>query len=725
MMLYWVILFLLATSTIGHHYGINYLFLDPEYLGKVNYLSFFILGMAYGGFILTWNITSYILHAHRFPFLATLQRPFGIFFLNNSIIPLSFLVVYCINLWDFQRVQELRSVTQSMLDILGLFLGGSSIILIALIYFFRTNKDIWQVLGLKPEEKEEQYSMRGDDALSERSYAFAWRVDNYLNAFLRPRIVRPTTHYDRDLILKVYRQHHGNAVFLELFGLALLAALGLLIDYRLFRIPAGASILILFGLLLSLTGAFSYWVRGWRPLMYIVLFAGLNFLMRYDMFNHRNKAYGLDYEKEAVPYTLDNLEKLSHPDTLLADKLHWEQMLDNWLAKNQKYGEKPKLVLLNASGGGSRSALFSTAILQEAHSKNPEFLDQVFLMAGASGGMLGQAFVRELYLQQKQDASQDLLAQKHLNAISADLLNPICFTIVVNDLFIPWQKFKVDDRVYRKDRAYAFEQQFHANTGAILDKSIGDYYQAEFDQEIPAMIFSPVIINDDRRCFISPQPVSWLCRPQNVDSALGLSMVDGIDFGRFFKDHDAQRLKVSSALRMNATFPYILPNVTLPADPVLELMDAGLRDNFGIESSVRFIHQFQDWLTANTSGVVLVEMRGHEQVEPIRQSSGQSLVDKLTNPISNIYTNWLEVQDYQHDFLLDYASGWLNGNLDVVVFEYAPSDLTEKASMSMHLTRREREHIIAASSDSLNLSRFRDLEKALSITAPPITENRY
>ena len=103
LLIIWVFLTMLVTSVTGQHYGINYLYLDPEYLGQVDFLSFFIVGMALGGFLVSWNITAYILHAHRFPFLATIHRPFGVFMLNNSLIPLAFMVFYIVNLVAFQR----------------------------------------------------------------------------------------------------------------------------------------------------------------------------------------------------------------------------------------------------------------------------------------------------------------------------------------------------------------------------------------------------------------------------------------------------------------------------------------------------------------------------------------------------------------------------------------------------------------------------------------------
>src|SRR6185436_5161392 len=76
LLLLWVILF----STIGGHFmknfGANALFLAPEYLGNVNAASTALVGAAIAVFIMSWNITTFILHSKRYRFLATTATPF-------------------------------------------------------------------------------------------------------------------------------------------------------------------------------------------------------------------------------------------------------------------------------------------------------------------------------------------------------------------------------------------------------------------------------------------------------------------------------------------------------------------------------------------------------------------------------------------------------------------------------------------------------------------------
>ena len=697
LLIIWVFLTMLVTSVTGQHYGINYLYLDPEYLGHVDFLSFFIVGMALGGFLVSWNITAYILHAHRFPFLATIHRPFGVFMLNNSLIPLAFMVFYIVNLVAFQRDSEFASTQIVLSNVLGLISGVVVIVFLAGTYFFQTNKDIWQIMGLRREDAPPDIQMQSTEENPAISLLL-WRIDTYINMSLRPRIVRSVAHYDALLLQKVYRQHHGNAVFVEITGLVLLLALGLLIDYQFFRVPAGASVLVLFGLLVALTGAFSYWIRGWRAAMYVALIIALNALMQNDLFKYENQAYGLNYTTSPSAYTLERLDSLSQPALRARDRAHWQGILDNWAAKYQTtHGRKPKMVLINASGGGLRAGLFATRVLQQADSlSDGKLMDHAFLMTGASGGMLGSAYYRQIAWMERTDSTVNKYDKKILDAMSSDLLNPVFFTIVVNDLFFPWQHFKIGGKEYRKDRAYIFEQTFNKYSEDLLNQPISSFRSAEENAEMPLMVITPTIINDGRKCYISPQPVSWLTTPPNYNRSLREPQVDGIDFRAFFKNQDADSLLMTSALRMNATFPYILPNVALPSQPLTEVMDAGLRDNFGLETSTRFVHQFADWLKENTSGVVLIEIRGHEQFEQIEDYQGQSFLDKIFSPIGNVLSNWSEIQDYNHDYLIDYASEEMDGMLDVFVFEYTPGEGAEKASVSLHLTQRERQDIAKA-----------------------------
>lgn len=109
----------------------------------------------------------------------------------------------------------------------------------------------------------------------------------------------------------------------------------------------------------------------------------------------------------------------------------------------------------------------------------------------------------------------DLSNNEYLDNISLDMLNAVSFSFVVNDLLIPWQRFRVGENQYRKDRGYMWEEQLNENTKDVLRKPITDYADAEQLGLIPMMVFTPTIIDDGRRLNVAAQPVAYLNRPSN------------------------------------------------------------------------------------------------------------------------------------------------------------------------------------------------------------------
>ena len=112
-------------------------------------------------------------------------------------------------------------------------------------------------------------------------------------------------------------------------------------------------------------------------------------------------------------------------------------------------------------------------------------------------------------------------------------------------------------------------------------------------------------------------------------------------------------MRFTTALRMNATYPYILPNVYLPSVPSIEIMDAGFRDNYGIASATRFIHVFGDWIKENTSGVVLIQVTSLNKIDEISPDESKGLISSLLNPLG-IPGQILSLQDYEQDTNLGY-----------------------------------------------------------------------
>ena len=176
---------------------------------------------------------------------------------------------------------------------------------------------------------------------------------------------------------------------------------------------------------------------------------------------------------------------------------------------------------------------------------------------------------------------------------------------------------------------------------------------------------------------------------------------------------------------MSASFPYITPNISLPTTPRIEIMDAGISDNFGVSDALRFIHVFEDWIEENTAGVVLLVIRDSESDSPVKPAPNPSVIDRITYPIASVYNNLTNMQDINNDVRAEFMSDWFDGNLDVVEISYDSfvKDETrseiERASLSWHLTTKEKQNIINNIQIESNQQAIQKLKKLIEQQPTP------
>ncbi|HCL82998.1 MAG TPA: hypothetical protein DIC22_03430, partial [Chitinophagaceae bacterium] len=609
-LIFWIILFSTIHGGFMHSVGADALFLAPEYLGHVNALSGAMVGAAAGAFIICWNITTFILYSRHFRFLATTTRPFLKYCTNNFILPGSLLIYYFFQTINFDSTKELMTNSEIAWLISGFLTGFFLVIGLSLLYFFEADRTIIrQMTPLIANPKLFKSQFKSKDTTQNNSRLI--RVNWYLSGPFTVKQVRDVSHYSKEFIERIFSRHHFAAILSICIAFLFLVVVGFFMDQPAFQLPAAASIFLFFSILLAVSGAFSYFLESWSIPFLVVLFFILNILYRYDVIDPTNKAYGLNYTNrdERPAYTQAHLLEMCSPEIVAADKTRMLQILEKWKKKQKE--EKPMLVIINTSGGGSRSAAFTMNVLQKLDRQTGgRLMDKTFLITGASGGMFGAAYFRELCrLRTYKDSTINPDDHRYTDAISEDLLNPLFSSFVARDLASPAQKFKVGHYEYIKDRGYAFEQKLNANTGGVLDRQLRDIEPEEASAQVPLMLFSSVITRDSRTMLISTQPISFLMRPVFDSNRIKTIDPDAVDFGSFFYKQDPMNVRMLTALRMNATFPYILPNVWLPSEPVIDVMDAGFRDNFGEQVAIRFIDVFRDWILRNTRGVLLIQIR--------------------------------------------------------------------------------------------------------------------
>lgn len=696
LLIFWIVLSGLTSGIIAGKFGAYHQILYPEYLGQTNFLSFSLVGFALGGFILAFNLYTYIMHGFRFPFIATLNRPFIKFGLNNFIIPTLYLILFFSKSYHYQKHDELLEFGQIFSNFLGFVVGMFLFLLMTWIYFNITNKNARHIHKKKKDSPIKTALHKKKDWVKQEKYAADWRVETYLSGFFRLKLARDCKHYEKKTLEKVFSQNHYNGSLFEIMAILTFLALGVFANSRFFVIPAGASSILFFTVIMMLISAVFSWVKGWTITLLIGLFALINYSSSFFNFLHiPNYLYGLDYSKPKPKYNSETIREITSVKYQTEDLNHTIKILENWKRKvsiGKPEGFKPKLVLVNCSGGGSRSALWTMSSLITADEKlNGEFLNNTFLITGSSGGMVGASYVRELYLQQQTNKSVDLYNQEYCDNIGKDMLNPVIFSMLTNDFFFRFREFDYNNQSYLKDRGSEFEKQLHLNTNNILEKTLEDYRQDEIEAKIPMMIFSPTITNDGRRLLVSSQPISYLSNFHDTENIVNHNaIIEDIEFQRLFKNSHPEQTRFSNVLRMNATFPYVLPMVTLPSIPELKIMDAGLRDNYGLKTTMNFIFAAKDWINENTDGIVLVQTRD-VSYEIDQNTEPKSLLQSVTAPLGGVYGNFNSTQQYNSEQAFKYLTCWLK-KCDIVTFQLDQNQNTN-LSLSWHLTENEKRQI--------------------------------
>jgi hypothetical protein len=308
---------------------------------------------------------------------------------------------------------------------------------------------------------------------------------------------------------------------------------------------------------------------------------------------------------------------------------------------------KPKLVVIATSGGALRAAIWTAKVLREIEREIAEFPDRVRLVTGASGGMLGAAYyVTNLGRKEagsypesrpvKDQRGRILTIDKQLQQ---DFWTPALHELVFHDfLTVPCPGALQEDRGRVLEEQWlvhfpSLRRSFHDLLNGQQEGSTtfeGWELPAEKRGELPSLVFTPMLVEDSRRLFISNLRLQDLVfNHGRFDPVTGRDRYEpGPDFP-YYSQAGIQMFhlfplahatfRVSSAVRMSATFPFISPAVNLPTQPPRSVVDAGYYDNYGVDLAVSWLERHRPWLEEHTSGVVLIQIRAFTNEQRLKR----------------------------------------------------------------------------------------------------------
>ncbi len=703
-LLYWTILFLIINDKLGYAFGLSFLFNAPEVNNEISSFSFFLIGISVGGFAMAFHTRSYRRLSAHYPFLVRLGKPFVVFLINNSIIPIVFLLNY---LWRIHKVlarEEFISYGEVRKLQLMLLLGFLTFIILAIAFFLPWGKKISE--NNSTGSVKVQRKLRMVQRIREKKEAQEAKVEIpfiYFDRFLRIRNSRSVKHFSPAMFTESYARTRISASFFELLTLFSFVVIGLINDKVGIELPAGMSILLLLTLLIMVYNSLRSWFRSWTILIILGVFITIQFLsVHTSMFHFESRMIGLDYRKK-VPYSIQNIEKhyAVARENSSSDSLLEISRLNAWKLKTGK--KKPLLLIVNTSGGGSRSAYWTFETLNALNSiSKGKFVKHLNLISGASGGMLGASFFREISSAKEKRALSQLR-----KAISSDLLNQLALVASTKDVFYRKKQLRKGFEIVY-DRGISFEDHLNQQTFGVFQKEIKDIAEKESKAEIPAILFTPTIVNDGRALLISGMPTRFLLTGPEKGN-----MYPFIDFKSFF--HNTSGTQLSSIIRMNASFPYVLPMMRLPTEEDIVAMDAGVRDNFGGKISCTWLRKMHDWIEKETSGVVVLQIRDSKGIYVDEKVDGFTFLDKLTKPMFNLQSNFPQTHDFEQDALYEQIQTFYKVPVKCISFNLR-NTTKDRISLSWHLTRREKQLIQKALYSEENKTKMKSLVRELVYT---------
>lgn len=672
--LLWVLLWLIALGQIGRGFGVSELFYNPADRDYPNFFSTLAWGIAYGIFIIAYHLTTYLLDGHHAGFLLREKQPFLTYVLNNSLLPLTFWLFY-LHIYTQKHHNDPNFGSQ----IGGIILGTFSIGVFFVLFLSNPLRDIFRLrrLGLLPPQRVFIEVSRAQSITHALHYYLTWGrgIQSSADAFFvnKKELTRLLVHY------------HRNAFIVEITLLVLISGWGYVQSYTGIYLPAAAAFLIFWAILYMLIGAISFWLRHWGGWAFIALAALGGVFLYWGNWWTSASAYGLSYRSQGVNLTV------SSP---VQDSLVLVECMDSW---RRKQGDKAPLVWIQVSGGGWRSAFWTMAHLQLLDSlSGGKLWERTFAISGASGGLIGAAFWRDLGL---------FYPERRWNLIEAtlltqDALNPVLSTAVTG-VFSPARTFQDSKSGERHPmgREYAFEQALLRHTRAFEERRLEDYAIPERESRCPLIFITPALLPVGKQLLISSQPCSPLTKQGYIEELRRLVP-------------DAHCLRLTTALRMNASFPFVLPPVRLPTNPPLEVVDAGAIDNFGEVIALRFLWTFRTAIAERASRVILLEIRDLPEGFYTGNETSPSALGEFVRRLGGLYSSFTGARQ----ILTRFSSELLRSVYPIPVEKYVFAYRSPEGyypPLGFTLRPSDRAILMKALTDSLHLQRLTAFINAL------------
>jgi hypothetical protein len=326
-------------------------------------------------------------------------------------------------------------------------------------------------------------------------------------------------------------------------------------------------------------------------------------------------------------------------------------------------GPNDRVVVISAQGGGIQAAAWTTRVLLGIAQQLPErlrrpFVKDVRLVSGVSGGSVGAMFFQTLYNSPGAlDQPLPHLGKVHAAGVCGTALSWIGFGLAYYDLLRPVTTlfgYDLEDRGWGAEQAW--RKLLQHGLAAPGNSTLHQLRKGVANGTRPLLVFNATIAD-------SGDPLAIA----NFDLAKDR------DFKAFQNLYPNSDLKLTTAVRLSAAFPYVSPSPRpyfrgAPfAKDGYAITDGGLYDNFGVAGAYFTLEQATNYFKETASKPIMwIQIR-------LPDGSSQEtdlLAGTALGPLLTLNNTRVTGQRSRADQLTDLAQNRLGARLQVNKFDY-------------------------------------------------------
>jgi hypothetical protein len=329
------------------------------------------------------------------------------------------------------------------------------------------------------------------------------------------------------------------------------------------------------------------------------------------------------------------------------------------------------VILVAATGGGIQASAWTARVLtglslEINESNGPSFHRDIRLVSSVSGGSVGAMYFLAAYENGAIPLLNNKLDENRIvTAAEASSLDDVTWGLAYPDLFLGLLPFikgigpgsdqrwhLVDGGLIYTDRGLTLEESWKRRMGQVGhdDATLTQWREEVKLGKRPAVIFNSTLVETGERYILSSTDFED-DRPIDCNDRSNNQINQHTGRFEFFKHYCRSDLKVRTAARLSATFPYVSPAARiLMSDgwgnkeaakagiyiPQPHAVDGGYYDNYGMASLLDWLNRSLQNMKNRPRKVLIIEIRSYPEEETSATSDSRGFLFQTLNPLETI-----------------------------------------------------------------------------------------